>query len=206
MIWRFLPLVGTLLVIGIAGCWRPWLQMRRHGTWGVVMFRPGNRGQLIRDSMAIVLLALLLVQAAAIAVQGEPLAAFGRGYLAAPGLAAQLAGSALLFGGLALLVTAQLDLGASWRIGIDENARPGLVTSGLYRFSRNPIFLALLIALAGYVMLVPTPLSLALLAGAYLGIRQQIVEEEKYLLQTYGEAYRDYARRVGRFLSIGKLQ
>jgi protein-S-isoprenylcysteine O-methyltransferase Ste14 len=80
------------------------------------------------------------------------------------------------------------------------------VTDGLYRFSRNPIFLALLAALAGYLLLLPTLLSAAILVGAWLAIRQQIAEEESYLLRTYGEQYRDYARRVGRLLpGLGKL-
>jgi protein-S-isoprenylcysteine O-methyltransferase Ste14 len=44
------------------------------------------------------------------------------------------------------------------------------------------------------------------LAGGFIGIRQQIMLEEAYLTRTYGDAYRDYARRVGRFVpGIGKL-
>jgi len=99
-----------------------------------------------------------------------------------------------------------LDLGASWRIGIEERARPGLITGGLYRFSRNPIFLALIAVLAGYTLLLPTMLSALILVGACIAIRQQIAEEESYLLRAYGEQYREYARRVGRLLpGIGKL-
>jgi protein-S-isoprenylcysteine O-methyltransferase Ste14 len=104
-------------------------------------------------------------------------------------------------------VTAQLHLGASWRIGIDEGASPGLVTSGLYRFCRNPIFLALLVTLSGYTLMLPTRLSLGLLLGAYIGVRQQVAAEEAYLLRTYGESYREYARRVGRFLpGLGRFR
>ena len=99
-----------------------------------------------------------------------------------------------------------LHLGASWRIGIDESARPGLVTGGLYRFTRNPIYFALIAALAGYTLLLPTLLSALILVGACVAIRQQIFEEESYLVRTYGEQYRNYARRVGRLLpGLGKL-
>ena len=42
-----------------------------------------------------------------------------------------------MLGGLVLMVTAQLHLGASWRIGIEAGARPGLVTGGLYAVSRD---------------------------------------------------------------------
>lgn len=53
---------------------------------------------------------------------------------------------------------------------------------------------------AGYTLLLPTRSSLALPAGAFIGIHLQVRAEETYLLSTYGESYRDYARRVGRFL------
>ena len=47
--------------------------------------------------------------------------------------ALRVTGSVLVLGATALMLVAQLDLGASWRVGIDEGARPGLVTGGLYR-------------------------------------------------------------------------
>ena len=106
-----------------------------------------------------------------------------------------------------LLVMAQLNLGASWRIGIEEGASPGLVTNGLYRFCRNPIFLAILTILTGYTLLLPTRLSLILLLGAFIGIRQQVLAEEAYPARAYGDAYREYARNVGRFLpGVGRLR
>jgi protein-S-isoprenylcysteine O-methyltransferase Ste14 len=38
-------------------------------------------------------------------------------------------------------------------------------------------------------------------------VRGQVIEEEAYLLRTYGEEYRSFARRVGRFLpGVGALQ
>lgn len=194
---RFLPLAGVLLVVGVACCWRPWLQFRRHGTRGIVLFQSSNRGQILRDGLMVLGFLLLLGQAAIAAASPE---------LISSGLL-QLAGTALLFAGIGFLVIAQLHLGASWRIGIDENAKPGLVTEGLYRFCRNPIFLALLIIVAGYALLLPTALSFALLAGTFVGISRQVQAEEAYLLRTYGDSYRQYARRVGRFLpGLGKLR
>jgi protein-S-isoprenylcysteine O-methyltransferase Ste14 len=61
--------------------------------------------------------------------------------------------------------------------------------------------------LAGYALLLPTRLSLLLLGGAFIGIRQQVLTEEAYLSRTYGATYRAYARRVGRFVpGIGRLR
>jgi protein-S-isoprenylcysteine O-methyltransferase Ste14 len=201
---RFLPLAAILAFIAIAFGWRAWLQSRRYGTSGILLFRSSRRGQMVRDSLALVWFAVLIGQAAAAAMWPEWLAR--RVLLAVP--ATDILGpigAVLLVAGLVLMVTAQLELGASWRIGIDPAARPGLVTSGLYRYSRNPIFLAFLVILVGYALLIPTALSLALLIGTYAGVRGQIAAEEAYLEHAYGEAYRDYAGRVGRFVpGIGR--
>jgi protein-S-isoprenylcysteine O-methyltransferase Ste14 len=206
MVWRFVPIFGVLLLAAIAACWRPWLQFRRYGTWGISLFRSGSRGQDLRDGMLLVLFVLLAGQA--IVAAGQPDLPLPAGLVERANYEpVRYAGAALMIAGLAFLVAAQLDLGASWRIGIEQQATPGLVTDGLYRFCRNPIYLALLIIVAGYALLIPTLLSLALLVGTYVGSRQQTSAEEAYLERVYGDAYRAYARRVGRFLpGIGLLR
>jgi len=202
-LFRYLPLAGVLCLVAII-VWRPWLQRRRHGSSGVVVFG-GGAAQKARDGMGLVLVVLLVGQALVAAGWPEALPRAEADLRSGTGVR-HLLGAVLLFGGLLLLVAAQLNLGASWRIGIEEGARPGLVTGGLYRFCRNPIFLALLVILAGNALLLPTLLSALMLAGAYVAIRQQIAEEERYLVRTYGEQYRQYARRAGRLVpGIGKL-
>jgi protein-S-isoprenylcysteine O-methyltransferase Ste14 len=202
-LFRILPLVGILLLLGMVFVWRPWLQRRRHGTWGVVLFK-GGPAQKARDVLLLALPVLLLGQA--VVAAGWPQALLAEADArATPGVRHAL-GAVLLLGGLAFQAAAMLDLGASWRIGIDLTSRPGLKTGGLYGFTRNPIFLALIAVLAGYALLVPTLLSAVMLLGACIAIRQQIAEEESYLERTYGEEYLGYARRVGRLLpGIGKL-
>jgi len=206
MISTWLPLIGIMVFLSIVCCWRPWLQLRRFGSSGVLFFRSDHWQQNLRDALGIVLAVCLVGQA--IAAAGWPALLSPIGGLSQPEARMwQVTGAGVLFGGLGLLALAQLHLGASWRIGIEEGTSPGLVTSGLYRFCRNPIFLAILITLTGYAVLVPTRLSLALLLGAFIGIRQQILTEEDYLVRTYGDDYRQYACRIGRFLpGIGRLR
>jgi len=108
---------------------------------------------MLRDSMPVLLALLLLGQALAAAFRPEALDPWDAAHFSA---ALQALGAALMLGGIALLVAAQLDLGAAWRIGIEGGARPGLVTGGLYRFCRNPIFLALLLTVAGCALTLPT--------------------------------------------------
>lgn len=117
------------------------------------------------------------------------------------------AGVIVVAAGVILMFAAQSGLGPSWRIGIDETTAPGLVDSGFYAFCRNPIFAAAMLCLAGLVAVLPTWFSLLALIGTFIGVRQQVREEEAYLLKTYGEAYRNYARRVGRFFpGVGLLK
>jgi protein-S-isoprenylcysteine O-methyltransferase Ste14 len=179
-------------------------QYRRHGNFGISVLRPRNIGQAVQDGLSIVGFALLTWQAGVVAastrltgliVKDDMLLALGR-----------VIGGFLLIGGVLLCVLAQRHLGASWRIGVDPARQAPLVTSRIYRFSRNPIFLALLVAFAGYALMLPTYTSLALFLGAVISVRRQIAVEEQYLLATYGASYREYAQAVGRFVPfMGKL-
>jgi len=81
-----------------------------------------------------------------------------------------------------------------------ENAS-SLVTSGVYRFTRNPMYLGLFLALLGWSVHLSSlfvfvgPVLLVL----YLG-RFQIAPEERVLAAKFGEAYLEYTSRVRRWL------
>jgi len=201
-----LPLIAVLAFYGLGFGWRTWVQLRRYGSSGIVLFRSGRPGQHLREALFVVLAVALLAEAALAAVAPRRLPGL---VPLAPATAAVLraTGTVMVLGATALMLAAQLDLGASWRVGIDEGARPGLVTGGLYRYSRNPIYVAMLAALLGFALLLPSWISLGLLIGAGLGIRRHVRDEEAYLARTYGEEYRRYAARVGRFvLGVGRLR
>ena len=76
-----------------------------------------------------------------------------------------------------------------------------LVTGGPYRFSRNPIYLAMAVAFAGLACAVDSLWLLALLPVLVLALdRGVIAREEPYLQHRFGEAYRSYRARVRRWL------
>lgn len=106
--------------------------------------------------------------------------------------------------GLAVVLVAQNEMGNSWRVGIDEE-RTELVTGGLFRFVRNPIFSAMLLMAAGMTAVMPSLIGgLAWFFMAAL-VRVQCHLEEQHLLALHGETYRAYASRVGRLIpGIGK--
>jgi protein-S-isoprenylcysteine O-methyltransferase Ste14 len=112
-------------------------------------------------------------------------------------------GFALL--GLGLMIIAQAQMGRSWRIGIDA-APTALVTRGLYRWVRNPIYTGLLVTTAGLLGIAPCAFTLVVACVAPLLIAVQARLEERHLLTVHGPSYRAYAARVGRFLpGIGRL-
>ncbi len=206
MVASALPLIAVLVFYGLGFGWRTWVQLRRYGSSGIVLFRSGRPGQHLREALFVVLAVALLAEAALAAVAPRRLPGL---VPLAPATAAVLraTGTVMVLGATALMLAAQLDLGASWRVGIDQGARPGLVTGGLYRYSRNPIYVAMLAALLGFALLLPSWISLGLLIGAGLGIRRHVRDEEAYLARTYGEEYRRYAARVGRFVpGVGRLR
>ncbi len=185
-----LPVVALVAFVGIGFGARIAVQLRRYGRAGLHL-----KGHPPFSALAVAVVALALAGQGALAwVAPERLEV-----LAIPLPAAvRLAGFGLCLLGIAAMFVAQLDLGASWRIGIDPQAREGLVTSGLYAFSRNPIYLFVLVAMAGWALLVPTVLSLAALVIGQLLIRWQIASEERWLAATYPAEFTRYSARVGR--------
>jgi protein-S-isoprenylcysteine O-methyltransferase Ste14 len=109
------------------------------------------------------------------------------------------AGVALMLAGVVLVAAAQRTMGRAWRVGIPTGDRPGLVTEGVFGWSRNPVFLGMLIAGLGATLAIPHGLSLAALAATYLALSVQIRLEEAYLEGWLGEAYGAYARKVSRW-------
>jgi protein-S-isoprenylcysteine O-methyltransferase Ste14 len=76
-----------------------------------------------------------------------------------------------------------------------------LVTTGIYRWTRNPIYLSFFLAYAGIGVATRSPWVLVLLLPLFFTIRYGVVaREEAYLERRFGDAYRDYKARVRRWL------
>jgi protein-S-isoprenylcysteine O-methyltransferase Ste14 len=108
-------------------------------------------------------------------------------------------GCILLLLGFALTLKAQIDMGASWRIGIDTQRATQLVTQGLFSRSRNPIYLSMRLALLGQFVCLPTAVTLVFLALGEVLMQIQVRLEEAHLTQQNGDAYRLYQSTVPRW-------
>jgi protein-S-isoprenylcysteine O-methyltransferase Ste14 len=101
--------------------------------------------------------------------------------------------------GFLLLFIGRFGLGESFRIGSPkENTR--LKVEGLFRFSRNPMYLGVYATVLASVLYTLNPL--ILLVGAFVvAVHHRIVlAEEDHLRTVFGEAYLGYCRRVRRYL------
>ncbi len=104
--------------------------------------------------------------------------------------------------GIALILTvvAQYDMRDSWRIGIDTETETELITTGLFKYSRNPVFLGMVICLLGLFLVTPNALTLLFLILGYVLIQIQIRLEEAFLTKQHGLDYISYQKKVRRFL------
>ncbi|MBI3118491.1 MAG: isoprenylcysteine carboxylmethyltransferase family protein [Candidatus Hydrogenedentes bacterium] len=109
-------------------------------------------------------------------------------------------GVALLLASLAWTLVAQIQMGNSWRIGIDTETKTELVQHGVFRLSRNPIFLGMRVTILGLFLALPNVMTLLVLALGELGIQVQVRLEEEHLRRMHGEAYEQYVRRTRRWL------
>jgi protein-S-isoprenylcysteine O-methyltransferase Ste14 len=76
-----------------------------------------------------------------------------------------------------------------------------LVTSGIHRWSRNPIYLGLFLIYVGIAIAARSPSALILTLPLAITIRYGVVaREEAHLQERFGDAYRDYKARVRRWL------
>jgi protein-S-isoprenylcysteine O-methyltransferase Ste14 len=103
--------------------------------------------------------------------------------------------------GIAIVVIAQLQMGSAWRIGVDPTEETKLVTHGLYKKSRNPIYFGLGLYWAGLAILLPHPVVWLLGILCWISI-EFIVRgvEEPYLRRLHGRAFESYVLCSNRYL------
>lgn len=196
--------LALLAVFGLLGfVWRAWLQRRRTGSTGF-------RGISGRIGSVEWIAGLGFVLALVVAVVG-PLLQLSGVITPLPVLQAdwiQIAGIALAVLGIVLTVWAQLDMGDSWRVGVDESEMTPLVHSGMFGRVRNPIYTAMLTFDLGIALLTPNFVTFAGLTLAIVALELQVRRvEEPYLLGRHDEAYRRYTGSVGRFIpGVGLLR
>ena len=189
-----LALFGVFAALGFG--WRSWEQRRRTGSTGFrgVSGRLGSAewfagsGFVAAPAVAVLASILQLLDVAA------PVAVLHSPWI-------QIGGIVVAIVGIFATVYAQLDMGDSWRIGVDPGETTTLVRTGVFGWVRNPIFTAMITFGFGIALVTPNPVALAgfLLLVATIELQVRIIEEP-YLLTVHGDDYRSYLTNVGRFM------
>ena len=102
--------------------------------------------------------------------------------------------------GLLLLLWSLVSFGMSFRVGIDVDHPDKLVTTGVFAFSRNPIYVAFWTVMIGQFLILPNWILLVYLVAAAWLFHRQVLREEVYLSQHYGRDYSEYVSRVRRYI------
>jgi len=109
-------------------------------------------------------------------------------------------GIGLVILGIGVTTWSQIAMGRSWRIGIDQKETLPLVSGGIYALSRNPIYVGIMLIISGFTLALPNAISLSLALGVFISVSYQIRLEEAHLMETVGQTYADYCKKVRRWI------
>lgn len=191
-----LALAFYVLYLALAFGLRTWLQWRSTGSTGFhgVGGEPGSAEWLAGVGFVVALVLGASAPALALLDVVEPIDALNQSGV-------HIAGVVLALAGIVLTLYAQIAMGNSWRVGVDESERTELVTEGPFALVRNPIFSAMIPTALGLTLMVPSVVALVGFVALVVALELQVrVVEEPYLLRAQGETYRAYAERTGRFI------
>ena len=101
--------------------------------------------------------------------------------------------------GFALLFSGRLGLGPAFRIGLAKE-KTSLKQNGVFRFSRNPMYLGIDATLAAAALYTVNPIVFAV--GVFIAAvhHKIILAEEARLRNVFGEAFVQYCRKVKRYI------
>jgi protein-S-isoprenylcysteine O-methyltransferase Ste14 len=102
--------------------------------------------------------------------------------------------------GVVLMAWSLVSFGASFRVGIDTDRPDKLITTGIFAYTRNPIYVAFGFVLLGEFLIQPTWLMLIYMLTGFTLLHRQVLREEVFMSAHYGAEFQAYAARVRRYL------
>lgn len=107
---------------------------------------------------------------------------------------------------VAVAIWAQETMGAAWRTDIAPAEGAQLVTGGPFGVVRNPNYVAMATAILAVLLIAADVINVAGALVVLCSLALTARAEEPELVVTYGQPYREYAARVGRFVPlVGRL-
>ena len=174
-----------------------------YGIYLVKQWRQKRRGiqtlQIGRSKDAKTRTVETLMGIATVSIIPAQLLSIGFGWSLLPA-GARFTGFCLGMLGDGIFLMSVLCMKDSWRAGIPDGDRTALVTDGIYSCSRNPAFLGFDLQYIGVLLMFCNLLTAACTVFAVVMLHAQILQEERYLTAVFGAEYREYRRRVRRYL------
>ena len=114
----------------------------------------------------------------------------------------RLAAGAAAFGfGLCLLHRSHVDLGRNWSNTLELREQHTLVTHGVYRHVRHPMYTALLLHGVGQALVLRSPLAgPAFLLAMFALVLTRLAKEERLMRDAFGDVYVRYCERTSRLV------
>ena len=104
-----------------------------------------------------------------------------------------------LIGSLFFIMIAQNQMSDSWRIGIDHKEKTKLIQHGLFAYSRNPIYLGIMLTNLGLFFVIPNAIIFMTTIVSTISMHTQVRLEEDFLSEEFGEQYVAYKQKVHRW-------
>jgi protein-S-isoprenylcysteine O-methyltransferase Ste14 len=110
-------------------------------------------------------------------------------------------GVVALCGALLLFYRSHADLGRNWSISLEIRNEHRLVTTGIYRFVRHPMYSSFFLLAVAQLMLLPNWFAGATgLIGVGMLYAFRIRQEERMMTERFGAEYRDYVAHTARLI------
>ena len=104
--------------------------------------------------------------------------------------------------GTLILFLSTIKLNRDLVFGLSSSETHSLQTDGIYSISRHPFYLGFIFILFSSCLFNPHYLNILAFIGAWLIHHFIMIKEEQFLISQYGEEYRQYAKRVKRYISF----
>jgi protein-S-isoprenylcysteine O-methyltransferase Ste14 len=122
--------------------------------------------------------------------------------LFAPVLWIEIVALVFLILGTVMLLLSTIELNKDLIFGLSSSAEHKLHTKGLFALSRHPFYLGFIFILFSSCLFNPNLINIAAFAGAWIIHHFIMIKEEQFLSIQYGEEYRQYAKKVKRYITL----
>ena len=109
--------------------------------------------------------------------------------------------SVLTFLGVLLYILAHILLAISI-INFSSPDEMGLSVKGIYKYSRNPMYISYFICMIAWVLLTKSKVLLIIVIIYQISTHSIIISEERWCLEKFGDEYKEYMSRVGRYFLV----